>query len=74
MLTLLNRDIIHSSNPNPTVVISTGKTAESTAGTLRLQGGSSEQGAGGNVDIIGGKSTNAEIGGRVLLGTFVEQW
>ena len=51
------------------VLISTGDTTKAAAGTLQIQGGTSEQGLGGNVDIIGGQSTDAGTGGRVLVGT-----
>lgn len=54
---------------SPAVVISTGATADSAAGTLQLQGGTSQQGQGGDVDLLGGQSTAAGTGGRILLGT-----
>ena len=51
-------------------MISTGATTESAAGTLQLAGGTSEQGQGGDVDILGGQSNVAGTGGRVLIGKF----
>ncbi len=53
----------------PSVVISTGNTSASRAGILYLKGGASRQGQGGNVDILGGQSIDAGIGGSLTLGT-----
>lgn len=50
------------------VVISTGTTTDSAAGALTLTGGTSAQGMGGDIDILGGQSTAAGTGGRVLIG------
>ena len=52
------------------VLISTGATTDAAAGTIHIQGGTSEQGLGGNVDILGGESSVAGTGGRVLVGAY----
>jgi hypothetical protein len=54
-----------------TVVISTGNTTASTAGTVLCKGGASRQGQGGNVDIRGGQSTDAGARGSATLGTLM---
>ena len=48
-------------------MISTGTTTDSAAGALTLTGGTSAQGMGGDIDILGGQSTAAGTGGRVLI-------
>lgn len=53
------------------VVISTGNTTQSAAGAIRLDGGSSEEGNGGDIDILSGKSTFG-VGGRILLRTLID--
>lgn len=50
-----------------TVVISSGQTKDTTPGAVTLLGGTSEQGHGGGVNIIGGGSLDAGIGGGVSL-------
>ncbi|KAL9182152.1 hypothetical protein ACHAXT_012804, partial [Thalassiosira profunda] len=53
--------------PSGAVRMATGATAEAAAGTLQLAGGDSELGQGGDVEILGGQSTGAGTGGRILL-------
>lgn len=54
--------------PSGAVRIATGATVGAAAGTLQLAGGDSELGQGGDVEILGGQSTGAGTGGRILLG------